>query len=107
LEEPGPFKQVIASSVLAKGAVGRSTPARFIVFPTYQADPTSILTPMSRAEAMVEVAASSFNFVDHGGAWMPLLQRLVSGCWCGRLNIGDLEQAVELVTQLVRVEGGV
>jgi hypothetical protein len=107
LEGPGQFKRVVASSALAKGAVGRPVGARFIVFPSYQADATSTLTPISRAEAMVEVAACSFNFADHGGAWMPLLLRLVSGCWCGRLSIGDLEQATELVTQLVRVEGGV
>jgi hypothetical protein len=100
-------KHVVACSDLRAGSVGVKVPARFLVFPSYQADATSTLVPMSRAEAMVEVAGFSFNFIDHGGAWMPLLQRLVTDCWCGRLTIGDLEEATELVTGLVRVEGGV
>ena len=103
----GDSEQVVASSALRAGAVGRPAPARLLVFPSHRVGATSTLTPVSRAEAMVEVARCSFNFVDHGGAWMPLLQRLVTGCWCGRLSIGDLEEATELVRQLVRVEGGV
>jgi hypothetical protein len=105
--DAGGLKQVVACSALRAGAVSRPVPARLLIFPSYQPGATSTLTPMSRAEALVEVAGCSFNFVDHGGAWMPLLQRLVTACWCGRLTIGDLEEATELVTELVRVEGGV
>jgi hypothetical protein len=107
LEDAGGFKQVVACSALRAGAVSRPVPARLLIFPSYQPGATSTLTPMNRAEAIVEVAGCSFNFVDRGGEWMPLLQRLVTDCWCGRLTIGDLEEASELVTELVRVEGGV
>ncbi len=100
-------KQAVPSSVLRAGAVSRPVPARLLVFPAYRAGATSTLTPMSRAEAVVEVASSSFNFIEHGGAWMPLLHRLVAECWCGRLTIGDLDEATELLTQLARTEGGV
>jgi hypothetical protein len=103
----GGLKQVVASAAFCAGAVGRPAPARLLVFPSYKVGATSTLTPMSRAEAMVTVANCSFNFVDHGGEWMPLLQRLVEACWCGRLTIGNLDEASDLVIQLVRVEGGI
>ncbi len=105
--DAGWHKQVVACSYLRSGAVGRPVPPRLLVFPSYQPGETSTLTPMSRAEAMMAVADSSFNFGDHGGEWMPLLHRLVAGCWCGRLTIGDLDEATELLTQLARAEGGV
>jgi 4-amino-4-deoxy-L-arabinose transferase-like glycosyltransferase len=103
----GELKHVVSSSALRGGAVGRSAPARLLVFPSFRSGATSAMTPLSRAEAMIQVANCSFNFVQHGGAWMPLLQRLVAGCWCGRLTIGDLDEATELVTELVRAEGGI
>jgi hypothetical protein len=99
--------QVVASSALRGGAVSRTTPARMLVFPRLEPGATSSLDPMTRAEAMVEVAACSFNFVDHGEEWTPLLHRLVAACWCGRLTIGDLEGAAELLLELVHAEGGV
>lgn len=105
--EDGRLKRVVSSSALRGGAVGRSAPARLLIFPSFRSGASSAIMPISRAEAMVEVAACSFNFVQHGGAWMPLLQRLVAGCWCGRLTIGDVDAATELVMQLVRAEGGV
>jgi hypothetical protein len=106
-DKTGGLKQVVASSALRVNAAGRPAPARLLVFPRYEPGATSSLIPMTRAEAMVEVAACSFNFVNHGGEWMPLLHRLVAACWCGRLTIGDLEVATQLLTELVQVEGGV
>jgi hypothetical protein len=106
-DEEGRYERVVACSYLRAGAVGLPAPARLLVFPSYQPGATSTLTPMSRAEAMMAVADSSFNFVDHGGDWMPFLHRLVAQCWCGRLTIGDLDEATELLTQLARAEGGV
>jgi hypothetical protein len=103
----GGVKQAVASAALCADAVGRPAPARLLVFPSYKVGATSTLTPMSRAEAMVMVGNCSFNFVDHGGEWMPLLQRLVEACWCGRLTIGNLDEARDLVIQLVRAEGGI
>jgi hypothetical protein len=105
--DAGGVKQVVASAALRAGAVGRPAPARFLVFPVYEAGATSTLTPMSRAEALVEMAGCSFNFVEHGGEWMPLLHRVVAGCWCGRLSIGDLEVATELLLELLNGEGGI
>ena len=99
--------RVIPSSVLRARAVSRPVPPRFLVFPCYEPGTSTTLTPMSRAEAMVDVAGSSFNFIDHGSEWMPLLQRLVTACWCGRLTMGNLDEATQLLVELARAEGGV
>jgi hypothetical protein len=104
--DAGGPKLVVASSALRADSVGRRSPVRLLVFPSYEAGTTSTLTPMSETEAVGELAACSFNFVDHGGEWMPLLHRLVAACWCGRLTIGDLEAATQLLTEHVQVEGG-
>jgi hypothetical protein len=101
------MKQLVPSSALRPRAVARAVPPRLIVFPSYEVGATSTLTTMSRAEAMIELANNSFNFVDHGGDWMPLLRRLVTACWCGRLHIGDLDEATALLIQMARDLGGV
>jgi hypothetical protein len=106
--EPERVEQLIPYSALRARAVSRPALPRMLVFPSFDADAPTTLTQMSRAEAMVEVANSSFNFVDHGGEWMPLLHRLVMACWCGRLTMGgDLDEATELLIQLARAQGGV
>jgi hypothetical protein len=106
--EPERCEQLIPYSALRAHAVSRPAPPRMLVFPSFEADAATTLTQMSRGEAMVEVANSSFNFVDHGGEWMPLLHRLVMACWCGRLTIGgDLDEATELLIQLARAQGGI
>jgi hypothetical protein len=100
-------ERLVSSSAFHARAVSRPAPPRLLVFPSYETGATSTLSSMSRAEAMVEVANCSFNFVDHGGEWMPLLRRLVTACWCGRLTIGDLDEATDLLIQFAREERGV
>ncbi|MGH9056517.1 MAG: glycosyltransferase family 39 protein [Acidimicrobiales bacterium] len=101
---PAGSHDLIPASALRAGSMGRAGPvaARLLVFPSYQASAPTRLTPMSRAEALVEVANNSFNFVDHGGEWMDLLRRLVMRCWCGRLSVGDLDRASAMVIDLAR-----
>jgi hypothetical protein len=93
-------------SVLRAHSRGRQVPVRVMLFPRYDPAATSELAPMGRAEAFVEVANNSFNFVDHGGQWMDLLRRLVTRCWCGRLNIGDIDGVPALVRSLLLAQGG-
>jgi hypothetical protein len=83
-------------------AVGRPVAARFLVFPRYQEGALSALTALSRAEAMVELAGNSFNFVDHGGDWLELLAQVVRDCRCLRITVGDLGAACALLVRLVR-----
>jgi hypothetical protein len=94
------------SSVLRAQSRGRQVPVRLLLFPRCDPGATSELIPMSRAEALVEVTSNSFNFVDHGGEWMDMLRRLVMQCWCGRLNIGDIDGVPALVRSLLQTQGG-
>jgi hypothetical protein len=93
------------SSVLRAHSHGRQVPVRLLLFPRYDPQAPSALTPMSRAGAFVEVTNNSFNFVDHGGQWMDMLRRLVMQCWCGRLNIGDIDSVPALVRSLLQSQG--
>jgi hypothetical protein len=96
--------EMVPASFLRSGAEAHHVPARILVFPRYEAGAVTTLTPMKRSEALVEVANNSFNFVDHGGAWLDGLSSLVSGCWCGTLVSGDVDRAVELLIGLVKNE---
>jgi hypothetical protein len=98
-------EELVRASDLRPQSIGRQSPARLLLFPRYVPGATTTLTPMSRAQALVEVANNSFNFVEHGGEWLDFLRRLVMGCWCGRLTTGNLDDAVALVFRLVRTEG--
>ena len=102
----GPSHQLLPCSALRPESAGGRVPVRVLVFPRYQIDagPTA-LEPMSRAEAIVELATDSFNFVDHGGAWMGLLRRLVMASWCGRLTTGDPAAAAAALMQQAQLEG--
>jgi hypothetical protein len=94
------------SAVLRAQSHSEQVPVRLLLFPRCDPGVVSGLTPMSRAEALVEVTNNSFNFVDHGGEWMDLLRRLVMRCWCGRLIIGDVDSVPALVRSLLQTQGG-
>jgi hypothetical protein len=96
--------RLVPADDLRPGATGSRVPARFIVFPTYRGGADTVLTPIPRAEALVELANNSFNFVRHGGAWLDLLAQFVRGCTCLTLTVGDLERACQLLEQLVGAE---
>ena len=102
----GTSHEMIPVSALRAGSVGRPVPAWALVLPRYEPGATTVLRPISRAEALVEVANNSFNFVDHGGEWMHLLRRLVLACWCGRLTMGDLDTARDLLLRQTLFAGG-
>jgi hypothetical protein len=93
------------SSVLRAHSAGRQVPVRLLLFPRYVPGVTTQAAPMSRADALVEVTNNSFNFVNHGGEWLDMLRRLVMQCWCGRLNIGDIDSVPALVRSLLQDQG--
>jgi hypothetical protein len=100
LRQPG-SPELAPCAVLRPHARGRRAPVRALLFPRYDPGANTELVPISRAKALIEVANNSFNFVDHGGQWMELLRRLVTQCWCGRLNIGDVDRVPGLVLPLL------
>lgn len=97
------FEYFVPASALGSGVVDGPQPLAVIVFARYRPGSATMLSSMGRAEALVELGNNSFNFVDHGGAWLPGLRRLVLACSCWRLSLGDLDAACGLVTGLSRV----
>lgn len=72
-----------------------------IAFPCFAEGAPVSLDPMNRAEAAIEVANNSFNFLRRGRELLPVLQRLVLGSWCGHLKMGDKTEAATRLAALV------
>jgi hypothetical protein len=83
---------------------GRISPvcrARWLVFPKYEADAATSLTPISRGEALVEWSKNTFRFNQLGRDALELLAQLVPDVECYRMAVGNLDDAVACVTDLV------
>jgi hypothetical protein len=75
--------------------------ARFVVFPKYVEGARTELMPVSRAEALVELAKNTFRFNTRSRAALQELDPVVRACACHRLVVGDLDTAVACVAELV------
>jgi hypothetical protein len=82
------------------GAGSGPCPISLIVFPRFEAGTETSLLPVRRADALIELAKSTFDFRDHGRVALDLLADLVRGADCYRLTMADLGPAVELVRGL-------
>jgi len=101
---PSGFKQDqwhIPPDAIRPGAVGASCPVRYVVFPKYTEGATTQLIPLRRAEATVEFAKNTFRFNEQPRRSLDTLAAVVSEAECYRLDVGDLEGAVALVSELV------
>jgi hypothetical protein len=87
----------VRSGAVAAGPV----PIRYYVFPKYAKGATTELTPLPRAEAVVELAKNTFRFNEQPRRCLDALAAAARGADCYRLAVGDLERAVALVRDLV------
>jgi hypothetical protein len=81
--------------------VAAPCPVRLVVFPRYVDDGATALTPMSRAEAVVELAKNTFGFDAKPRAALEDLAHLARASECFRLDVADLGEAVTIVESLV------
>ena len=72
-----------------------------VLFPKYVAGATTEVLPVSRAEATHEMARMTFDFARHPRRNLATAARVATTATCARLRIGDLDEAVELVHELV------
>ena len=82
--------------------VGAPCVPELVVVPRYQPGHATQLTSLSETEAFVALAVNAVNFVEHGTEAARALGELVARCECVALAMSDLDEAVELVRQLVR-----
>jgi hypothetical protein len=92
--------QVPVSSIAASSLSSR-TPVAYVVLPKYVAGADTALTPISRAEAVLELCASTFQFLDDPVRNLEGLAALCRSVECYRLTVGDLDAAVAEVRDLV------
>jgi hypothetical protein len=92
----GPAEMVPASD-LRPDPWGEAAAPGMLVYPSYGIGQATTIVPISRAEALIELANNSFNFVEHGGEWLPGLLRIVMACSCWRLVTADAREAVEAI----------
>jgi hypothetical protein len=90
----------VAAARLLGGIAGEST-IRHIVFPRYTEGASTSLTPVSRAEALVELGRNAFNLDAFGKSGLDALARVVRGADVHRLIVGDLSSAVGAISTLV------
>lgn len=86
------------------GATSHTLPVaapEIVLFPKYVAGATTAVVPVTAAEATHELARMTFDFARHPRRNLATLARVARTATCVRLRIGDLEQAVDLVHELV------
>lgn len=86
---------------IRQDVVAQPVRARLIIAPRFQREAQTVLRPLRRAEALVLVAQSTFRFREDPARNMTVSARVVAGCDCYELVIGDLELAVDRIDQLV------
>lgn len=82
------------------GAVSGPVPPRLVVSPRYEAEATTTLEPVRRAEMVRMLAEQTFHLHDAGRRNLTVLAELVRRCDCYRLTVGDLDRACELLIEL-------
>lgn len=79
----------------------RVAPPRVILFPQYVAGAQTAILPVSGAEAGHELARTTFHVGRHARRNLETVARLVARATVARLRIGDLDDAVSAVADLV------
>jgi hypothetical protein len=88
--------QVQARRIRAE-SVGGPCRIGVVAFPRYEQGAETQLTPVGRAEALMELAKNTFHFRDRARSSLDTLAQVVRAAACYRLTIGDLRTAVELL----------
>ena len=83
------------------GRVGSSCPLGVIAFPHYSPTHETALLPISRAEALIELANNTFGFKESSRANLETLTTATRSADCYRFMIGDLAGAVDVITKLL------
>jgi hypothetical protein len=92
---------LVPASHLRADSWGGPVRARLLLFPQFVEGSRPKLTRLTRAQAVVELAQNSFNFVDHGGEWLPFLRDVVAGCTSWSLVTGDARRAARMIVEAV------
>jgi hypothetical protein len=90
----------VPASAIRPDALGQPCRARFVVFPRYEAGAATALTPVTRAEALVELAKNTFEFKERPRRALDVLAEIVRGAECYRIAVGSHAEACDLIGTL-------
>jgi HprK-related kinase A len=82
------------------GRAGEFVPARWIVFPRFEAGGGLATSAVSRAEAFACISEQSFNRERMGEVGFRALCRLLSACDCHELVYGSTEEAIAGIARI-------
>jgi hypothetical protein len=89
-------------SPTALGACASDAAPRLVLFPTYDAAGSDRLVAISRAETLVRLAESSFNFATRGQDAFETLARVIDVCECYRIEYAHADRVVAFVDDWYR-----
>jgi len=92
----GTVAHMRAPSESVRRAVETAVPG-WIVLPRYRAGDPAMLTPLSKARALMQMADNAFNYSVHGRRGFETMARIVDRCKCYEFAYGDIEEAVAVV----------
>ncbi len=95
-------RSYVTPRALGTTAAERPVAIDLIVFPTYREGGGSRLEPIGRAEAVVSLAKNAFDLSRFGRDGILSLSALVERARCYRLELGDLDGAVDTLAKLRR-----
>lgn len=87
------------ATIRADAVVGSAAPV-WVVLPQYVHGERTRLEPLTRGEAVMELAQCTFAFIERPERNLQTLARLVRATSCHRLVIGSLDEAVRLIGDL-------
>jgi hypothetical protein len=90
----------VPPSAFGPDVVGSPCRVRLVVFPQYDAEVTTELLPLSRAEALIELAKNTFRFDQEGRPTLEVLAAVIAEADAYRLPNCSLHEAVALIVEL-------
>lgn len=90
----------VPAAAIRPDALGHPCTARFVIFPRYEDGAVTRLTPVARAEALVELARNTFEFNERPRQALDVLAEIVRGAECYRIAVGSHSEACELIGSL-------
>lgn len=103
---PGSPKVHLNPEDLRPGSNAATAPVAAVIVPVLDGSGRAVLEPLSRAELVMLVAEQSFNFRSLGERALVGLGSMVESCRGYRLHLGDLGEAIRLLTDLLERDDG-
>lgn len=93
----------VAVHAIRSNAIATPAPVTTVVFPRYLARSRTVLEPIEPADALAEMATSTFRWADAPARHLDTLAAAVRGARCWRLQHSDLDEAVAAIDEAAAV----